>query len=137
VKLHESFEDLDCWKAAARLRQRVREVTAGFPCREPLAENMQKTSRTITQKIAEGFGRSLVVEKVQLCRISRGLLFELADQYITALEEEFIQESVYREGRKQIQITLTLLNSYTEDLEKQANQRRSYHNYTLPLTINF
>jgi four helix bundle protein len=137
VKSDKSFEDLECWKAAARIRKKVRTDTAEFPLNEPLAGQMQMTSRAITQKIAESFGRTDVFEKIQLCLVSCGLLFALTDLYIVAVEENYLSEDIYDRRRKNITEALVLLQNYLEELKKQLNQKRLNHNYTLPLTISF
>ncbi len=84
-----SFEELDCWKACRIVRNEVKVLIKKFPTEEKyaLTDNMRRASRSITENIAEGFGRFHYQENIQFCRISRGSLFELTDQYITAKDE--------------------------------------------------
>ena len=85
-----SFEDLDCWKAGTEVRRFIMILVKKFPAKEKfsLIDNMTRASRSVTQNIAEGFGRYHFQENIQFCRQSRGSLQELLDQLITSLDEE-------------------------------------------------
>lgn len=119
-----SFEELDCWKAATVVRRFVRDLIATYPAYEKyeLVDDMRRASRSITHNIAEGYGRFHYQENIQFCRISRGSLYELIDQLITSLDEKFISEIVYNEGREKIETALRLLNGYINYLEKQKKK---------------
>ena len=116
-----SFEDLECWREATKVRRNIKEILKQFPPHEKfgLTDNMRRASRSITQNIAEGYGRFHYQENIQFCRISRGSLFELIDQYITAQDEGYISVLEYKTGREQIDTALRILNGYINYLEKQ------------------
>jgi four helix bundle protein len=88
IEKFKSFEELECWKAATTVRRTIKDILKKFPLHEKfsLTDNMSRASRSATQNIAEGFGRFHYQENIQFCRISRGSLFELIEQYITALD---------------------------------------------------
>ena len=94
-------------------------MTKTFPKEEKydLIGNMKRASRSSTRNIAEGFGRHHHRENVQFCRISRGSLTELIDDLVTALEEGYLNERSYKEGRQKIESALQLLNGYIRYLE--------------------
>jgi four helix bundle protein len=121
-----SFEELECWKAATIVRRTIKEILKKFPTHEKfsLTDNMSRASRSVTENIAEGFGRFHYQENIQFCQISRGSLFELIDQYITALDEKYISEEEYKMGREQITTTLRILNGNINYLEKQKKVKR-------------
>lgn len=104
-----------------------------FPTEEKFAltDGMKRASRSITENIAEGFGRYHYQENIQFCRICRGSLFELIDQYITALDEEYITNTEYEEGRKLIDRALSLVNGYINYLTKAKA------NFTTPKNNEF
>jgi four helix bundle protein len=116
-----SFEDLECWKACTELRRFIGGLLKKFPPEEKygLTDNMRRASRSITQNIAEGYGRFHYKENIQFCRQSRGSLFELADQFITARDEGYISNEEYESGRQQISKCLAITNGY-------INYLRSY-----------
>ncbi|MGB7841205.1 MAG: four helix bundle protein, partial [Salinimicrobium sp.] len=54
-----SFEDLNCWKAARKLRIEISDLIKQFPDYEKfeLVSQMRRASRSVTHNIAEGYGR--------------------------------------------------------------------------------
>ncbi|MGA9325136.1 MAG: four helix bundle protein [Salegentibacter sp.] len=118
-----SFEDLNCWKAARQLRNEVKELIKTFPDTEKyeLVSQMRRASRSVTHNIAEGYGRFHYRENIQFCRTSRGSLYELLDQYITALDEAYITQEEYNKSKNRIIECLTILNGYINYLKKAAD----------------
>ena len=115
-----SFEDLSCWQKARDLRNVVKDLISTFPDYEKyeLVSQMRRASRSVTHNIAEGFGRFHFQENIQFCRISRGSLHELLDQFITALDEGYISEEAYKNFKKQVNTCLAILNGYINYLNK-------------------
>ena len=91
-----------------------------FPQEEKyaLVDGMRRSSRSTTENIAEGFGRFHYGENIQFCRISRGSLVELEDQFIAALDDHYITEEEYKNGRQLIKTALALLNGFINYLQK-------------------
>ncbi len=119
-----SFEDLECWKACRESRRYVSDIIKKFPNSEKyaLTDGMRRASRSTTENIAEGFGRFHYQENIQFCRVSRGSLFELMDQFITALDENYITEEEYNRGREMLEKAKGLLNGYINYLQKAKNR---------------
>lgn len=115
-----SFEDLDCWKACRDVRRFVMDVIKQFPTEEKyvLSSGMRRSSRSITENIAEGFGRYHFQENIQFCRHSRGSLYEIIDQLITALDEKYITNTEYKEGKLFVSKAIGLLNGYINYLRE-------------------
>ena len=123
-----SFEELECWRACRTVRNEVRVILKKMPNEEKyaLTDNMRRASRSITENIAEGFGRYGYQENIQFCRISRGSLYELIDQYITLNDEDYITEEEYQKGRSLINAAINLLNGYINYLKKaKRNNNKS------------
>ncbi len=95
-------------------------VVKKFPPHEKfsLTDNMTRAARSVTQNIAEGYGRFHFQENIQFCRQSRGSLQELIDQFITAHDEQYITDNEYQEARTLIKKSLALLNGYIHYLSK-------------------
>jgi len=86
---------------------------------------MKRASRSTTHNIAEGFGRFHYKENAHFCRHSRGSLYELADQLITSLDEGYIDQQTYDEGRRLISEATNVLNGYINYLQRQhANTKK-------------
>jgi len=119
-----SFEDLECWKAARALRIFVtNEVLKKLPINEKydLNSQLRRSSRSVSDNIAEGFGRYHYQENIQSCRVARGSLHESLNQVITALDEGYITEEVLKEFRVLFVKTLSILNGYINYLIKRKS----------------
>ena len=119
-----SFEDLQCWKEARKLRIFVsKQLIAKFPNNEKynLTSQIRNSSRSVSNNIAEGFGRFHYQENIQFCRIGRGSLFETLDHGITASDEGYINDDILNELRIHHDKTLLVLNGYIKYLNEQKN----------------
>ena len=107
-----SFEELECWKSGTEVRRFISELIKKYPADERfgLIDNTRRASRSVTQNIAEGYGRFHFKENIQFCRQSRGSLYEILDQLITARDDRYINESEYEEGRRLVTKSLAILN---------------------------
>ena len=119
-----TFEDLDCWKACRDVRKFIWELVKEYPREEKygLVQDMKRASRSTTHNIAEGFGRFHYQENIQFSRHSRGSLHELVEQLITSLDEEYISQEDYDQGRGLISKALALLNGYINYLSRQKKR---------------
>ncbi|PHQ29729.1 four helix bundle protein [Leeuwenhoekiella nanhaiensis] len=118
-----SFEDLNCWKMARKLRNDISRLLKTFPDHEKfeLIAQMRRASRSVTHNIAEGYGRFHHKENIQFCRTSRGSLHELLDQFITAFDEGYIDQEVLDKYKKQVYDCLAVLNGYINYLKRASN----------------
>jgi four helix bundle protein len=109
-----TFEELDCWKVSTELRRYLAKLIKTFPLEEKygLISQIRRASRSVTNNIAEGFGRYHYKENVKFCRISRGSLSELVDHLIIARDEEYIDDSTLKDFKGRIQRCNALLNGY-------------------------
>ena len=116
-----SFEDLECWKAARELRIFVSQnIISKFPIDEKyaLTSQLKRSSRSVSDNIAEGFGRYHYQENIQFCRIARGSLTESLSQVITALDENYIEEDLLQKFRERFERTKAILNGYINYLAR-------------------
>ncbi len=119
-----SFEELDCWKACREVRKYIAKLVKKYPKEEKyrLVDDMLRASRSTTHNIAEGFGRFYYQENIQFCRHSRGSLYELKDQLICSLDEEFITVEEYKKGMELIDKATVLLNGYIRHLKGRKTE---------------
>ena len=116
-----SFEDLECWKAARELRIfAAQNIISKFSLEEKyaLTSQLRRSSRSISDNIAEGYGRFHYQENIQFCRIARGSLHESLNQVITARDENYIEEDLLQQFRERFERTKAILNGYINYLVK-------------------
>lgn len=118
-----TFEDLDWWKKGTFLRREISKIIKLYPEHEKyeLISQMRRASRSITQNIAEGYGRFHFKENAQFSRISRGSAYEILDQLITSLDEGYIDNEKYKELRLLTMDCIKVLNGYINYLIKAKN----------------
>lgn len=121
-----SFEELECWKACVEVRKFVSDFIKKLPASEKfdLADNIKRASRSATRNIAEGYGRYHFKENIQFCRQSRGSLFEIIDDLITAKDENLMSEKEYVEGKEKIDKALSILNGYINYLQRALKDKK-------------
>lgn len=121
-----TFEDLDCWKKASRLRRDLSETVTKFPSEEKyrLVDQIIRASRSVTANIAEGFGRYHYQEYVQYCRQSRGSLYELIDHLIVANENNHLSQEDFQKYKNQIADCIAIINGFINYLLKAKERNR-------------
>lgn len=82
---------------------------------------MVRSSRSIGNNIAEGYGRYHYQENIQFCRQSRGSAYELIDHLITALDCEYINENKHESLREKIIGCIKMTNGYIAYLNRQKS----------------
>lgn len=120
----QSFEDLECWKIGRNISRKVSEVVKRFPKDEKygLTDQLKRSSRSLTNNIAEGYGRFHFQENIQFCRISRGSAYEVLDQLLEAYDEKYIEQKELDETRKLIDKFLKVLNGYINYLGRAKRE---------------
>ncbi len=120
-KMDWSFETLEVWKEGRKLRIAISEFCKSLPREEEyrLKDQMIRSSRSVTANVSEGFGRYHYQENIQFCRSSRGSLTELLDHCFTALDEGYMNETMFDTFKAKIENVLKLLNGYILYIQKK------------------
>jgi four helix bundle protein len=87
---------------------------------------MTRARRSITNNLAEGYGRFHYQENIQYCRQSRGSVYEIIDDLIECFDESYINDKDFRSLKEQGYSLMKILNSYVAYLQK-AKQEISTH----------
>jgi four helix bundle protein len=114
------FEDLNVYKAAQQFRRRMYQVAKLLPGDErfALAQQMRRAAISLTNNLAEGYGRYTWQDRTHFCRQARGSLMELVDDIDICREEGYIAEAEAKLGREQAAQVLQLMNGYIGYLQK-------------------
>ncbi|GAB3649240.1 four helix bundle protein [Echinicola sediminis] len=122
-----SFEELEVWKKARELRMFVSGLVRDFPVDEKfmLINQVKRSSRSVGNNIAEGFGRYHYQENIQFCRQARGSLFETLDHMIVAFDEDLISREQLVVFRELYNHCLKLLNGYISYLSRAKSNSKA------------
>ena len=94
------FMDMNVYQKALDLLLKMYEIIKSYPSDERycLTSDTKRAVNSITNNIAEGFGRYVAKDKTRLYKISRGRGYELISQTIVAFRLGYIkEENVYNE----------------------------------------
>lgn len=116
-----SFEDLNVYKIARKLSRRVGELISKLPIHEEfnLKNQMRRAKLSMTNNIAEGFGRFHYQENIQFCRQSRGSICELIDDFNECHENGYIDKSETEELKAEAYQLIKVLNGYIASIRRQ------------------
>ncbi len=115
------LEDLNVWKSCRELKKELSEVARGLPADEKyrLADQVIRASRSITNNIAEGYGRFHYQENIQYLRQSRGSLYECIDHLYCMIDDGYLSEEKFYSLKEDCTICLKLLNGYIKYLNNR------------------
>lgn len=118
------FEELEVWKMCREFRIKISNLTSQFPDTEKysLVSQIKRSSRSVTNNIAEGFGRFHYQENIQFCRHARGSLNETKEHLYIAFDEGYINEETMQEYIEDFDRCLKLINGYIAYLKKAKNE---------------
>ena len=120
----ESFEDLDVYRLAEDLGDRVWDIVTNWPDfpRNSLGYQLVKSADSIGANIADGFGRFHFAENRQFARISRGSLYETRHWLRRAYKRNLLNEEEVKELRQLLDELAPRLNAYIRSIGKQEIQ---------------
>ena len=112
-----THKDLDVWKQAMLLAQRVYVLTNDFPKSEQfgIVSQMRRAAVSVPSNIAEGAARQTNKEFIQFLYIALGSLMELETQLMLSVDVGYLSKEN--------------LESIQEDLTKQAKLLNGFIRY--------
>ena len=119
------FEDLNVYKAARQFRRRMYQIAKVLPSDERFAliQQMRRAAISLTNNLAEGYGRYTWQDRTHFCRQARGSLMELVDDIGACHEEGYIAEAELKSIREQAAQVLQLMNGYIGYLQKGLKEK--------------
>lgn len=119
------FERLEVYQAARALKKRIYKLTDLFPAEERyrLRQQARKAALSMTNCIAEGYGRFTFKDRVHFMRESRGSLNELVDDMNDAEDLEYAKPEHIEDLKNNAETVLKVMNGYIGYLEREAKER--------------
>jgi four helix bundle protein len=114
------LDDFELYKLARDFRKRVYRLVKQLPAEEKyaLANQMRRAAVSVTNNIAEGHGRWHYQENIRFCRISRGSVDELIDDFNTCHDEGYGDHALVQELKVEAYDLIRRINGYIAYLRK-------------------
>lgn len=124
TKKSKSFEDLDVYRLAENLGDRIWEIVITWSnfAQNALEYQLVKSADGIGANIAEGFGRFHFKENRQFSRIARGSLYETRHWLRRAYKRGLLEEKAVYELRELLEELAPRLNAYIKSIGKSQEQ---------------
>ena len=123
-----TFQDLEAYKACRAFRMFIfKEVTSILLTTKEynLADQIKRSSRSVTANIVEGYGRFHYLDNARFCTIARGSLYESLEHCITANDEQLLSSHHLESARSLFEQAIKPLNGYINYLFKSADKSKN------------
>src|SRR3990172_7951616 len=117
----QGLKRLQVWVRAKDFAIRIyKNVLPALPAEERwnLAQQLRRSSLSISANIAEGHGRFYYQDNVRFCYIARGSLDETLSHLIFAFKVDFVPAQLYKELESEGEEIDKMLNGYIGYLKK-------------------
>jgi four helix bundle protein len=123
-----SFEDLEVYKLAREFSNQVSQLIKKLPKEEEynLKGQMRRAKLSVTNNIAEGFGRYHYQENIQFCRQSRGSICELIDDFNECYANGYIDQTYQDQLKNEAYYLIKVLNSYIASIKRLKTKDNSF-----------
>ena len=120
-----TFEELEVYKMAREFSRKVSKLIKSLPKEEEyvLKPQMKRAKLSVTNNIAEGFGRYHYQENIQFCRHSRASVCELIDDFNECFDESYIDEKYCNALKSDGYLLIKVLNSYIASIKRRRDNR--------------
>ncbi len=120
----ESFEDLFVYQKAREFSRKIAELVKKLPAHErnKLKDQMTRARRSITNNLAEGYGRFHYQENIQYCRQSRGSICEIIDDLIECRDENYIEGKEFNSLKEDAYSLMKIVNKYIAYLQRAKQE---------------
>jgi four helix bundle protein len=126
------FEDIGAWVKARELAKKIYELCQDGPIKRDfeLVSQMRKSSGSVMDNIAEGFGRGGNNEFIQFLAISNGSLSELKSQLYRTKDVKYINEATFNDLYQKSDEITKMINGLMEYLKKTDIRGTKFKNRT-------
>ncbi len=116
----QKFEDLEIWQLARTLSKKIFLLTKTEKLIKDfsLKDQMNRSSGSIMDNIAEGYGRGSRLEFIQFLSIASGSADELKSQLYRCLDREYLESSTFDELYNEVFILHKKINGFIKYLNK-------------------
>jgi four helix bundle protein len=126
---YRSFEELDIWKKARMLADRIYSLTCegSFAKDYSLKDQINRSSGSIMDNIAEGFERGGNKEFVMFLSYAKGSAGEVRSQLYRALDRHHITEQIFKELKEETIAIGKMIGSLMVYLQESPFRGSKFH----------
>lgn len=97
--MYKDFTEMPVWKLAMDYAVKIFELSANLPKQEDyaLTSQIRRAALSISDNIAEGFGRETTKDKKHFYVIARGSALETKNQLIYGIKVHYFNEAIVKE----------------------------------------
>ncbi len=88
-----------------------------------LVQQIEASSASVFENIAEGYGRGTTREFIRFLKISRGSLYETASLLYFFKEIEWMEDQIFKELFTECNVNAKMINSLISKLNKNEGER--------------
>ncbi len=123
-----TFEEIEAWKKARELTNRVYDVsgTGAFAKDFGLKDQIRRAAVSIMSNIAEGYDRSGTGEFIQFLAIAKGSTAEVRCQLYVALDQAYIEQNIFVELSRLANETGSMIGGLIQYLRRSGIKGTKY-----------
>jgi four helix bundle protein len=124
-----SFSDLDIWKRARAFSKRIYELTmqGSFSKDFALKDQINKSTGSVMDNIAEGFDRGGNREFIQFLSYAKGSAGESRSQLFRALDHKHIDEALFNELHQEALEIGNMIGGFMSYLQNSEMRGSKFH----------
>ncbi|MEM9720887.1 MAG: four helix bundle protein [Bacteroidota bacterium] len=124
----ERFEDLEAWKIARELANDIFTLSSAGEISKDfsLKDQMRRSSGSIMDNIAEGFGRGGNKEFIRFLFISKGSISELQSQLYRALDRGYLSKEEFNSTYKKADRIAKIVHGLIKYLKNSELRGKKY-----------
>lgn len=121
------FEDLEVYQASRRFRKQIYAIIKSLPGEEKyaLGQQMRRAAISLTNNIAEGYGRYNWQESMQFFRHARASLMEVVDDLSICQDEGYASPELLGKLHDEAKSVQRLLNGYLKYLRRKQQEQQA------------
>jgi four helix bundle protein len=124
-----SFEDIEAWRMARELSKEIFKLTllGSFSKDYSLKDQINRSSGSTMDNIAEGFERGGTKEFIHFLSIAKGSSGEVRSQLYRALDREHITENIYQSTKEKSEQISKKINAFILYLRESEIRGMKFH----------
>ncbi len=129
------FEDLEIWQIAHQLNKEITSLTraVSFAKDFALKDQIERSSGSVMDNIAEGFGRGSRLELIQFLSIAKGSITETQSQLARSYDKKYIDKTIFDQAFETSQKLGNKIAALMQYLNKTSHKGQKFMNREVAL----